>query len=1389
MKRSAQQTMAIVLRCSIWNWIEVYPNEFANLCRSRQRLEGGPEVLFDQCYSIAANARKNIIFWPLQMMLLVLCPDIFMNVVESEGKTTKKEAFMDSLRKSLRGSKQPEAAVVTFVDLCKAATYVDRNDDIAMWHVVPEIENDLRAKLFDPAHPFSTDGSIDQKLMTECLTALFKLNPKSTLNTLIPACLDPLAPTAFRLVLVKSCYLLASEKRLSWNPQISDMYSVLASPLRELLLKAKDPNSQLAASAAASRGGGGLFDKKFNKKAQAAAAAEETSEKREMVLNILKLYRTDPRLAVFNKNPEEQFKENRSLITAITDWLHDPDPLIRTNAAEALLELHKPEYIEQWGPPESIMKFFWPISSRVMLAVARHILNLKDREDGTHEALALLKQLLIQRNEFLRKHQDQCTVGMNTSERLGASVALEIALLILLCSAETEICSNAISCFGHLVSELYLTEEVEDAQHAQLTIVENLRIYEELAASGGLVTGRIAQQRHIRKMLRKMRRQTPGNHGAWKEAYQRWHKLMKTVARTNVESAEDLTRSKGIFHDKQSLNNGNAAPSIASTAIGDFLEDRGEWHNYTGFLCALGGCCLGETGTGITEISDYENDPFRSNEDPEAMVRQFIERMVELLVCENVVVREVVQQALGSDLSPALYGILFTRLESEVDRFQNSAGRMCSSERNTLFVEQAIVVVKLILKRIEETSESLLAVDLGKLILNFAKYLNSLDKSAISLRIKTAMCQLCEVLMSKRDYISLRQEIKFRNQLLEYIVEWTSDFANKDITQRTADDYEAQNRNEKLQRDLDQACMKAIVKLLAQLPLQPLDMHHEADVSQVKAQLFQKYFNFFLKVLNRCRMYETVESGSHVNNRGNPELQSLIRQTKDMAKDLVPLKDDTILALSNLLSANIESGLTHSLSMAYHDDPKTRTAFMQVLTNILRQGAEFEGLAEDVKNDRYEKLVNILTETDLCIARALCEVCPASDVEDVYQLLLSALETRNATAQLLQAAIEREFSRISEVSEVFRHDCMATSLMKYYARMYGSEYLRTTLQDLILELVHNPGRWTFELDPIKLPPNANIARNQANLREMAQRFLDTIIASEEKMPRQLRVICHYLSVVVSKRFPEARLTAVGGFIFLRFFCPAIVSPEAHNIVPAVSHKETRRGLLLISKILNNLSNNVVFGTKEAFMKPLNDFLAKNMENVRRFLHNVSQPVDDLMSQGSTQTAGATAPASNDGRGRAATDPTTNAVATSNTTSRLSEAELIMLHKYLYDNQERINREIVVRRPNMTSYMGNDSDPEAYFVASKRTYEKLSTVLAQLGPPPAISPRKSIEPVASRVGVSNELFNEFMKRNVHRNVDNVRSQRIFYEGGVCKVSDSDVHIFALNDIFTYMNWFS
>lgn len=157
------------------------------------------------------------------------------------------------------------------------------------------------------------------------------------------------------------------------------------------------------------------------------------------------------------------------------------------------------------------------------------------------------------------------------------------------------------------------------------------------------------------------------------------------------------------------------------------------------------------------------------------------------------------------------------------------------------------------------------------------------------------------------------------------------------------------------------------MSLLQQLPLQPPEAVRPADIFSIKSKLFLKYFNFFRKLLDRYKQTEREAKGVTNGSNGymgprESSLKSLNAPASvsgESYQEWAQMKELTILAMSHLLSANVDAGLKYSLSMGYDDDQETRTAFMQVLTNILNQGTEFETLGESVMTDRYEKLIDV----------------------------------------------------------------------------------------------------------------------------------------------------------------------------------------------------------------------------------------------------------------------------------------------------------------------------------------------------------------------------------------------------------------------------------------------
>ncbi|KAI9310474.1 hypothetical protein BX666DRAFT_2126182 [Dichotomocladium elegans] len=1366
LKKDTQLFLAVVLRRAIWSWIENFPSEFIDLCHEQKRLEGGPEILFDICDSLADVTRRKAIFWPLQTMLLIIAPDVLLTSVLAEGRDAqnKKTIFLNTLKRSLKGSRMAELAAICYIDICKAATYVSDPEDSALRLLVPEVESELINKLFDIHNPLIADSLmvnlgivIDHHcLLADCLVALFRLNSEGTIPRLFPICLNERAPVLFKSSLIKACLILATdENQFPWNPSISVLYDYMCAPLRRLFIELSSTRPEVNShfsTASRKMAINPSIDKKKrmdtrttanygNNFTATSAATSSTAEdtQKYLLLEMLQLYQIDP-------NNGDRFEQNLMMMVAITHTLRDPRPYVRDCAAECLIRLHSPDCVMAWGPSHRYMEAFWRISSQVVYNIARQLLDTRESVTYIKKLLGILSKILAQRNDFLQLNEASWILGSDVRERLQAMIALEVALLILLCAADPSICSDAITCFGQICQEARLCDIADDPHQSASVMTDNLPLYNELTSSIGIVEGRKSQQKRIRRLLRLMTHSAPGNLAAWEEAWKRWKYMTPLIVKPQEEFASsDLVEGgrKGPgWHDKFRNNAGiiqarqspTLNPPVSSRM--DYDSDRAaEWQNYAGFLAALGGVCL-MAGAASTPPSSSSSLPTWANQQSNSqtstpnesalMAERFVTDMIDLLVCDNVIIREWVREILGTDLSPALYPIMFRHFEDTLSKCFATDRDPITSPRYTLFVEQAISVLKLVLDRMDETVDNLFTVDFSEVVAQYAQYLNKLNGQH-SMRVKIKMCQLCEVLMLRKDRITLRQEFRLRNKLLEIIVEWTSDFSlNRDTSSlRTNEPTAAEN----LQLDLDLACLKTIQVLLNQLPLQSSDPVQEDDSVQIKSRMFYKYFSFFLKLLNRCRISE-IESSP----RAAPSQVMVVNKNKECVTVLAPLKNYTILAMSNLLSANVDAGLKYSLSMGYHEDSRIRTAFMQVLTNILDQGTEFETLAETVMTDRYEKLVDMIVEFDLNIALSLCDVCPSSEIDEIANILLACFASRNKTLVLLEAIIEKEVASTTSESDLFRKTSIGTRMLSVFARNYGADYVQSVIQPVFQQLVeYPPEARTFELDPTKVGPGEDAERNRQNVVKATDLFLNAICDSANQAPQIFREVCNCILRSVVKRFPEAMHSALGAFVFLRFFCPAIVAPESEGTLVSNTAiiREMRRGMMMVTKVIQNLANNVLFGAKETYMIVLNDFVTSNFYKVTNFLREISRvPIADTKHAEATEAY------------------------------HLDDKDYAMLHRILSDNMERIARDLTARR---MRHFNNEKS----IADSKAVFDNLAKLLAQLGRPPEISKKEFGAMRSYRYAAANQLYAEFMRRNSHRSVDAIVSKNIFYEGGVSR----------------------
>ena len=555
-----------------------------------------------------------------------------------------------------------------------------------------------------------------------------------------------------------------------------------------------------------------------------------------------------------------------------------------------------------------------------------------------------------------------------------------------------------------------------------------------------------------------------------------------------------------------------------------------------------------------------------------------------------------------------------------MDKFFDLSGQVCVNEQNTLFIENVILIMKSVLESKSDNNNGAVenpfsVVNVENLMINIVRYVRHLDSSVQIIHIKTKVCQLVEAIMKRREDLLFRQEIKFRNKLVEYLTDWIMGNSHQFNVQ-------SNELTSSLNRDLDQASMEATAALLAGLPLQP-EENDKGDIMEAKSQLFLKYFTLFMNLLNDCSedsygLESSLQAGHHLIPSHHEHYLALNRNSQQNSKTLQALRKSTIVAMSNLLNANIESGLMRSIALGYHRDAQTRAAFMEVLTQILQQGTEFDTLAETVLADRFERLVDLMTiqgdKNEFPIAMALANVISSEYMDELARVLVTIFDAKRLLPQLLAQMFTKEVEVADCYQIIFRGNSLASKIMFYCFKIYGSNYLVQLFQSILMNLFSPENIFkSYEVDPSRVEPNENVDENRQNLLQLTQSVLDSIVNSAKIFPLHLRIVCHCLYSIVSQRFMQAGFQAVGTVIFLRFINPVLISPHENGLVDMEPTPKMKRGLTLMCKILQNIANNLVF-TKEVHMKYFNDFLRSNLDLASDFVMDIASCNLDINSE-------------------------------------------------------------------------------------------------------------------------------------------------------------------------------
>ncbi|KAI8988672.1 Rho GTPase activation protein [Pilobolus umbonatus] len=305
---------------------------------------------------------------------------------------------------------------------------------------------------------------------------------------------------------------------------------------------------------------------------------------------------------------------------------------------------------------------------------------------------------------------------------------------------------------------------------------------------------------------------------------------------------------------------------------------------------------------------------------------------------------------------------------------------------------------------------------------------------------------------------------------------------------------------------------------------------------------------------------------------------------------------------------------------------------------------------DDRKMQLYGNFFFILQSEPRHIA-TLCRLVSLSEIDTLLQTVMFTLygnqyESReeHLLLTMFQNVLAAQFETSTEFGSLLRANTPVSRMMTTYTRRGpGQSYLKSILSNMIKEVVDDTSL-NLEINPLKvyeqmvanmeaqrgyLPPDLprsvtpevaaanvdvqNIIRPRLEkLIEVAETFLTTIISSTSSVPYGIRWICKQIRSLTRRKNPNASeysvCSMIGGFFFLRFINPAIVTPRAYMLLETAPGNTPRRTLTLIAKLLQNLANKPSYA-KETYMLPTNPFVDKNKQRINRFLNELCEVGD------------------------------------------------------------------------------------------------------------------------------------------------------------------------------------
>ncbi|XP_041645206.1 ras GTPase-activating-like protein IQGAP1 isoform X2 [Cheilinus undulatus] len=371
------------------------------------------------------------------------------------------------------------------------------------------------------------------------------------------------------------------------------------------------------------------------------------------------------------------------------------------------------------------------------------------------------------------------------------------------------------------------------------------------------------------------------------------------------------------------------------------------------------------------------------------------------------------------------------------------------------------------------------------------------------------------------------------------------------------------------------------------------------------------------------------------------EVVTKIRSNQQLENDLNLMDIKIGLLVKNKIT--LQEVVSHSKKLTKKNKGQLSNMMMM---NKQRGGLKALSKEKRLKLEAYQHLFYLLQTNPTYLAKLIFQMPQNKStkfMDSVIFTLYNYASNQREEYQLLKlfkTALQEEIkSKVDQMKEIVTgNPTVIKMVVSFHRGARGQNALRQILAPVVKEIMDDK-TLNIKTDPVdiykswvnqmetqtgeasKLPydvtPEQAMTHEEVrtrleasikNMKTITDKFLSAIIVNVDTIPYGMRFISKVLKDSLHEKFPDATedelLKIVGNLLYYRYMNPAIVAPDAFDIIEVSAGgqltTEQRRNLGSVAKMLQHAASNKMFMGDNAHLNPINEYLSASYLKFRRF---------------------------------------------------------------------------------------------------------------------------------------------------------------------------------------------